>query len=242
MISILKKEFNSFLNSLIAYIVISVFLTGMGLLMWVFPDTSVFEYGYADMDTFFSFAPYVFLFLIPAITMRSFAEEKKSGTLELLFTKPLSDWQIIIGKFLACWLLVILALLPSILYYFSIVQLGNPQGNIDTAAVLGSYVGLIMLAAVFTATGILASSLTVNQIVAFISGVFLCFLFYNGFDAAASLNMSASAALFVKQLGLLYHFDSAAKGLIDTRDLIYFLSVTAVLLLGTKIILASRQW
>ena len=242
MISILKKEFNSFLNSLIAYIVISVFLTGMGLLMWVFPDTSVFEYGYADMDTFFSFAPYVFLFLIPAITMRSFAEEKKSGTLELLFTKPLSDWQIIIGKFLACWLLVILALLPSILYYFSIVQLGNPQGNIDTAAVLGSYVGLIMLAAVFTATGILASSVTVNQIVAFISGVFLCFLFYNGFDAAASLNMSASAALFVKQLGLLYHFDSAAKGLIDTRDLIYFLSVTAILLLGTKIILASRQW
>jgi len=242
MISILKKEFSAFLNSLIAYIVIAVFLTGMALLMWVFPDTSVLDYGFADMDTLFSFAPYVFMFLIPAITMRSFAEEKKSGTLELLFTKPLSDWQIILGKFLACWLLVILALLPTVLYYFSVVQLGNPPGNIDTAAVLGSYFGLIMLAAVFTATGIMASSLTVNQIVAFIGGVFLCFIFYNGFDAAAALNISASASLFVKQMGLLYHFDAAAKGLIDTRDLIYFLSVTVLLLLITKTILASRQW
>jgi ABC-2 type transport system permease protein len=242
MISILKKEFSAFLNSLIAYIVIAVFLTGMALLMWVFPDTSVLDYGFADMDTLFSFAPYVFMFLIPAITMRSFAEEKKSGTLELLFTKPLSDWQIILGKFLACWLLVILALLPTVLYYFSVVQLGNPPGNIDTAAVLGSYFGLIMLAAVFTATGILASSLTINQIVAFIGGVFLCFIFYNGFDAAASLNISASASLFVKQMGLLYHFDAAAKGLIDTRDLFYFLSVTVLLLLITKTILASRQW
>ncbi|HMP99324.1 MAG TPA: ABC transporter permease, partial [Cyclobacteriaceae bacterium] len=121
MISILKKEFSAFLNSLIAYIVISVFLTGMGLLMWVFPDTAVLVYGFADMDTLFSFAPYVFMFLIPAITMRSFAEEKKSGTLELLFTKPLSDWQIILGKFLACWLLVFIALLPTLLYYYSIV-------------------------------------------------------------------------------------------------------------------------
>ncbi len=242
MMSILKKEFSAFLNSLIAYIVISVFLTGIGLLMWVFPDTSVLNYGFADMDTLFSFAPYVFMFLIPAITMRSFAEEKKSGTLELLFTKPLSDWQIILGKFFACWLLVIIALVPTGLYYFSIVQLGNPAGNIDTAAVLGSYFGLVMLAGVFTATGILASSLTVNQIVAFISGMFLCFLFYNAFDALAALNVWSSATLFIKQLGLLYHFDSAARGLIDSRDLVYFLSVTALLLLSTKIVLASRKW
>lgn len=242
MISILKKEFSAFLNSLIAYIVISVFLTGMGLLMWVFPDTAVLVYGFADMDTLFSFAPYVFMFLIPAITMRSFAEEKKSGTLELLFTKPLSDWQIILGKFLACWLLVFIALLPTLLYYYSIVQLGNPPGNIDAAAVAGSYFGLVLLAAVFTAIGLLASSLTVNQIVAFISGVFLCFLFYHAFDAASSLNVWSSYALFIKQLGLLYHFDSAARGLIDSRDLLYFLSLTGIMLLLTKTVLGSRQW
>src|SRR5688500_4677417 len=139
MLHVLAKEFNSFLNSLIAYVVICVFLTGIGLLMWVFPETSVMEYGYADMDTLFSLGPYVFIFLIPAITMRSFAEEWKGGTMELLFTKPISDWDIVIGKFLACFFLVLTALVPTIIYYWSVYELGNPQGNIDTPGIIGSY-------------------------------------------------------------------------------------------------------
>lgn len=242
MINILIKEFNAFLNSLIAYIVMAVFLISMGLLVWVFPDTSVLDYGFADMDTLFSFCPYVFLFLIPAITMRSFAEEKKSGTLELLLTKPLSDWQIILGKFFACWLLVLMALMPTAMYYYTIVQLGNPPGNIDSAAVLGSYLGLAMLAGVFTAIGILASSITANQIVAFIMGVFLCFVFYNAFDAVSSIISGSELSIFIKQLGLLYHFDAASKGLIDSRDLIYFFSMAGLMLVSTKTVLASRQW
>src|ERR1700748_3868739 len=145
MLQVLSKEFNSFLNSLIAYMVIGVFLTAIGLLMWVFPETSVLEYGYADMDTLFSFGPYVFMFLIPAITMRSFAEEKKTGTMELLLTKPLSDWDIMLGKFMASFLLVIVALAPTVIYYYSVYQLGNPVGNIDTPGVIGSYVGLALL-------------------------------------------------------------------------------------------------
>src|SRR5688572_24468758 len=160
MLQVFSKEFNSFLNSLIAYIVIGVFLTAVGLLMWVFPDTSVLDYGYADMDTLFLLAPYVFIFLVPAITMRSFSEEKKSGTIELLITKPLSDWDIIAGKFLANFFLVLFALVPTVLYYYSIYRLGNPVGNIDTSGVIGSYIGLAFLAGVFCSIGLLASSLT----------------------------------------------------------------------------------
>ena len=137
MLQVLSKEFNSFLNSLIAYVVIGVFLVGMGLLVWVFPETSVLDYGYADMDTLFSLGPYVFIFLIPAITMRSFAEERKAGTMELLMTKPLRDWDVILGKFMASFLLVLFALLPTILYYYSIYTLGNPAGNIDTPGIIG---------------------------------------------------------------------------------------------------------
>ena len=141
MIRIFYKEFNSFLHSLIGYLVIGVFLTTMGLLTWVFPETSVLDYGYADLDTLFSMGPYVFIFLIPAITMKSFAEEKKLGTLELLLTKPLTDWDIVLGKYLAAFTLVLVALVPTLIYYFSVSQLGNPVGNIDTAAVIGSYIG-----------------------------------------------------------------------------------------------------
>ena len=159
MIRIIAKEFSSFLNSLIAYVVIGVFLTGMGLLVWVFPETSVLEYGYADMDTLFSLGPYVFIFLIPAITMRSFAEEKKAGTMELLLTKPLTDWDIILGKFFACFLLVLFALIPTLIYYFTIQALGNPPGNIDTPGVIGSYIGLALLSGVFCSVGMVASSI-----------------------------------------------------------------------------------
>jgi ABC-2 type transport system permease protein len=242
MIQIISKEFNSFLNSLIAYVVIGVFLTGMGLLMWVFPETSVLEYGYADMDTLFSMGPYVFIFLIPAITMRSFAEEKKSGTLELLLAKPLTDWDIILGKFFASFLLVLVALLPTLIYYFSIQALGNPIGNIDTPGVIGSYIGLSLLGGVFCSVGMVASSITGNQIIAFILAAFLCFILFTGFESMASLNLWSVNALVIKQFGILYHYEALSKGLIDSRNLIYFFSVGAFMLLITKIILSTRSW
>jgi len=242
MIQVVAKEFNSFLNSLIAYVVIGVFLTGMGLLMWVFPETSVLEYGYADMDTLFSLGPYVFIFLIPAITMRSFAEEKKSGTMELLLTKPLTDWDIVLGKFLACFLLVLFALLPTIIYYFTISALGNPAGNVDTPGVIGSYIGLALLGGVFCSVGMVASSITANQIVAFILAAFLCFFIFTGFESIATLNVWSVNALFIKQLGILYHYDALSKGLIDSRDVIYFVSVGACMLLISKTVLSSRSW
>ena len=240
MIRVLAKEFNSYLNSLIAYLVISVFLTGIGLLLWVFPETSVLDYGFADMDTLFSMGPYVFIFLIPAITMKSFAEEKKLGTMELLLTKPLTDWGIVLGKFLAAFGLTLVSLVPTLIYYFSIYRLGNPIGNIDTAGVIGSYIGLSLLASVFCAIGICASSLTTSQIVSFILAAFFCFIFYNGFDSLATL--ITDSALLIKQLGILYHYEALSKGLIDSRDVIYFLSLTGLMLLCAKIIIGSRQW
>lgn len=242
MIRVLSKEFNSFLNSLIAYVVIGVFLTGIGLLMWVFPETSVLDYGYADMDTLFSLGPYVFIFLIPAITMRSFAEERKAGTMELLLTKPLTDWDIVLGKFLACFLLVLFALIPTIIYYFSVRSLGNPAGNIDTPGVIGSYIGLALLAGVFCAVGIVASSITSNQIVAFILAAFLCFLVFSGFESISTLNVWSSNTLLIKQFGILYHYEALSKGLIDSRDVIYFISVGGLMLLISKTILSSRSW
>lgn len=242
MLQVLTKEFNSFLNSLIAYVVIGVFLVGMGLLVWVFPDTSVLDYGYADMETLFSLGPYVLIFLIPAITMRSFAEEKKAGTLELLFTKPLTDWDIILGKFFAGFLLVLLALVPTVVYYYSLYNLGNPAGNLDTPGIIGSYTGLIMLAATFCAVGVFASCITPNQIVAFIVASFLCFILFTGFESISLMNFWSANALQVKQLGILYHYESMSRGLIDTRDAVYFLSVIFGMLSITKLILGSRQW
>lgn len=242
MVQVLSKEFNSFLNSLIAYVVIGVFLTAIGLLTWVFPETSVLDYGYADMETLFSLGPYVFVFLIPAITMRSFAEEARGGTLELLLTKPLSDWDIILGKFLASFGLVVLSLLPTLIYYFSVYALGNPAGNIDTAGVMGSYIGLLLLGAVFCAIGIFASSITRNQIVSFMVAAFLCYLLFAGFESLSLLNVWSEQSLLIRELGLLHHYDALSKGLVDSRNLVYFGSVITLMLLVTRIILGARLW
>jgi ABC-2 type transport system permease protein len=242
MIQILIKEINVFLNSLIAYIIISVFLTGIGLLMWVFPETSVLEYGFADMSSFFSLAPYIFMFLIPAITMRMFSEEKRGGTMELLHTRPIRDIEIIMGKFLAGVVLLAFSILPTLLYYFTIRYLGNPVGNIDTAGVIGSYFGLFLLGVAFTSIGTFSSSFTENQVIAFIIAVFLCFFLYFGFNAISTLGIFSSISDFIDQFGILYHYNSMSKGLIDTRDLVYFLSVISVMLLLTNLILRSRKW
>jgi ABC-2 type transport system permease protein len=242
MYQIFKKEFNGFLNSLVAYIAISVFLIGIGLLMWVFPETSVLNYGFADLETLFSFGPYVFMFLVPAITMRMFADEKKSGTLELLLTKPLTDLQIILGKYFAGFALLIFALAPTLLYYFTIYSLGNPTGNIDTAGVIGSYIGLALLGGVFISIGIFASSLTDNQVVSFILALFLCFLLYYGFQSAASINIWGRFSVTLEELGILYHYNYMSKGLIDIRNIIYFISLISIMLMLTKLKLSSRKW
>ncbi|MCK5701896.1 MAG: gliding motility-associated ABC transporter permease subunit GldF [Cyclobacteriaceae bacterium] len=242
MIQIFIKEIHVFLNSLIAYIIIAVFLTGIGLLMWVFPETSVLEYGFADMSSFFSMCPFIFMFLIPAITMRMFSEEKRGGTMEILLTRPIMDIDIILGKYLAGVFLVTFSILPTLLYYFTIWHLGNPVGNVDTAGVVGSYFGLFLLGAVFTSIGIFSSSFTENQVTAFVIAVFLCFFFYFGFSAISTVGLFSGNADLIEQIGILYHYNSMSKGLIDTRDLIYFLSVISAMLLLTNLILRSRKW
>lgn len=241
MLTILQKEFNAFLNSPVAYVVLGVFLIATGLFVWVFPDSSVLDYGYADLQTLFNLAPWIFLFLIPAITMRTFAEEKKASTIELLLTRPLTDGQIIGGKYLACFLLALLALVPTLLYYYSVYKLGSPEGNIDSAATVGSYLGLALLAAVFAAIGVLASALTRDQIIAFLVAVVGCFLVYSGFDSLASV-LQGSSAYYVSQLGIAAHYRDLSKGLIDSRDLVYFFSVVAVALQATRLALRSRNW
>ena len=241
MLTILQKEFNAFLNSPVAYVVLGVFLIATGLFVWVFPDSSVLDYGYADLQTLFNLAPWIFLFLIPALTMRTFAEEKKAGTIELLLTRPLTDGQIIGGKYLACLLLALLALVPTLIYYYSVYKLGSPEGNIDSAATVGSYLGLALLAGVFAAVGVLASALTRDQVIAFLVAVVGCFLVYSGFDSLASV-LQGSSAYYVSQLGIAAHYRDLSKGLVDSRDLIYFFSVIAVALQATRLALRSRNW
>lgn len=242
MLTIFKKEFNSFLNSLIAYIAIGVFLVITGYFVWISNDgqtQNVLDYGYADLSIFFSITPFVFILLIPAITMRAFSEEFKTGTIELLLTKPLSEWSLVLGKFLAAFALVVVSLIPTTLYYYSVYQLGIPKGNIDTAAVIGSYVGLILLGAVFVALCIWASSMTDNQVIAFIAGAALCFIFYYIISSLASL-FGGSIQNIISYFGLDYHYNALGRGLIDSRNLLYFLSVIFVALYLTKLKI-SRQ-
>jgi ABC-2 type transport system permease protein len=230
---IFVKEFTGFFGSLIAYIVMTVFLVTVGLFTWVFPEQSILNYGYADLGTFFSVAPYVFIFLLPALTMRMFAEERKMGTLELLLTRPVTVGQIVLGKYAAVVALSLLTLLPTVLYYVTLYQLGNPTGNLDTSGIVGSYIGLIFMAALFGAVGLWASSLTSNQIVAFLVAAFFCFLLYAGMDSLADLLNAGTWNLYVKQLGASYHYEAMSLALIDSRDIIYFVSMVGLFLFFT---------
>lgn len=241
MITILLKEINEFLNSLIAYVVIGVFLIGNGLLMWVFPETNVLDYGYATMETLFIMGPYVFMFLIPAITMKSFAEEKRNGTIELLQTLPFRDSDIIVGKFLAGFFLVVFSVIPTVIYYYSLSYLGNPPGNLDTAGIMGSYIGLLLLGGVFTSIGLFASALTENQIVSFISSAFLSFLLYNGLDSFSAIDLWSEWSYVFTSLGMLSHYDALSKGLVDLVDVGYFLSLVLIFLVSTKLILVYKK-
>jgi ABC-2 type transport system permease protein len=243
MLSIFKKEVNLFLSSLIGYIAIGVFLIATALFLWVFPDYSVINYGFSTLESFFRMAPYIFLFLIPAITMRTFAEEIQTGTIELLATRPINDWEIILGKYFAAVFLVALAILPTFIYYYSISQLGMPKGNLDVGATWGSYLGPFALGSVFVAIGLFCSSMTSNQIIAFISALFLCGFCYDAFSSLSRLQVfyGTSDAL-VESLGINYHYASISRGLIDSRDVIYFLTVIAGFLAMTKFALEKRKW
>lgn len=241
--SIYKKEISSFFSSLIGYIVIGIFLLVLGLVLWVFPDTSLLNYNYATLDQLFDISPMIFLFLIPAVTMRTFSEELQAGTMELLNTKPITDFQIILGKFLASWTLVLFALLPTLLYYFTVYQLGLPKGNLDSGAIAGSYIGLLFLSGAFVAIGVFASSLTNNQIVAFITATFLCFLVFWGFYFFSKLPFFVGKTDdLVQMLGIDYHYASISRGVLDTRDLLYFFSVIGLFLLLTQTSLERRKW
>ncbi|TLV01561.1 gliding motility-associated ABC transporter permease subunit GldF [Dyadobacter luticola] len=233
MLAVFNKEIGSFFNSLIAYIVMAVFLIAIGLIVWVFPESNVLDYGYADLGSFFSLAPYVLIFLIPAITMRSLAEESRTGTLELLLTKPLRNADLVIGKFLANWALVLLTLLPTVIYYFSIYQLGNPEGNIDSASVFGSYIGLLLFSGVVVSMGIWSSSLNDNQIVAFILGVFLAFIWYIGFGALSSLLGTGIFAQLFSWASLDAQYQALGKGVVDSRNVVYLFSMMALFIFLT---------
>ena len=233
MIAILKKEFNSFFAAPIAYLVIGVFLLINGLFLWVFKDDfNILNAGFSDINSFFYLTPWIFLFLIPAITMKSFADEFNSGTIEILKTRPITNWQIVLGKFWASLLLVIVALVPTLTYVYSVYQLGSPTGNLDFGSIIGSYIGLLFLAATYTAIGLFTSTLSKNQIVAFILGVFITFLLFYGFDAIS--NSFSNQRILIQKLGINEHFKSIARGVIDTRDILYFVSVTLFFLFITK--------
>lgn len=242
MLVIFKKELSVYLSSLIAYITIIIFLAVLSLFLWVFPDSSIFEYGYASLESLFNITPFLFMFLIPALTMRSLAEEKKEGTFELLAAKPLTDWDIVLGKYFATLAIILLALLPTTVYYYTVYNLGTSLGNIDSGAVAGSYIGLFLLGGAFTAIGIFCSSLTKNQIIAFAIAVFLCFFTFSGFDSISSIILLQKADWLLISLGINEHYQSMSRGVLDTRDLVYFLSFIALFLLITKTILGSRKW
>jgi ABC-2 type transport system permease protein len=241
--TLFKKEIIGFFSSLTGYVVIAVFLLLTGLFMWVVPGQfNVIENGYATLDTLFAIAPWVFLFLVPAITMRMIAEEKRTGTLDLLLTRPVSELQIILAKFLASWALVLLSLVPTLLYFWSVSMLASPPGNMDTGGTWGSYTGLFFLGGIYAAIGVFASSLTGNQIVAFIIAVFAAFMMYTGFDFFSGMAGSGQFGFLISRLGIGYHYNSISRGVLDSRDLFYFLGVMVIFIMGTRTVLQSNQW
>ncbi len=236
MLAIFKKEIQSFFAATAGYLILGLFLLLCGLFLWVFKGTfNIFDYGFADLAPFFMLTPWIFLLLIPAITMKSFSEERNLGTLELLLIKPLSLNHLILGKFLANFLLGLIAVVPTIVYVFAISALGTEKGNYDIGLVLGSYFGLLFLMAAYTAIGIFASSLSQSQILAFIVGIVLCFFLFYGFEAIASLFSDGKMQHTIMAFGAKAHFDSVGKGVLDTKDFIYFLGITLFFLFLTKL-------
>ena len=236
--AIILRELKSFFGSPIGYLVIAIFLLLNGLFLWVFDgEYNILNSGFADLSPFFTISPWILIFLIPAVTMRSFSDEKKQGTLELLLTKPLSLWEIVSGKFFGALLLIVIAIIPTFIYVYVVSSLGMPAGNIDLGSTMGSYFGLLFLIAAYSAIGIFTSTLSENQIVAFILSVFLCFFFYFAFDGLSKYLPSIEN--FISSLGMDSHFKSMSRGVIDTRDILYFVSVTILFLSFTVFKLKS---
>lgn len=248
--SLFKKELSAFFSSITGYIAVGVFLLVTGLVLWVFPgDFNIPDSGFAYLEPLFAIAPWIFLFLVPAVTMRLFSEEKKTGTLEVLFSQPVSDFKIVLAKYLAALVLVILSLLPTLIYFVCVYNLGldgqssdtgAELAGIDTGQTFGSYLGLFCLAAVYCAVGLFASSLTDNQIVAFLLAVGGCLFMYLGFGAISGF--SSSYGLALDNLGIDAHYKSISRGIIDTRDIVYFVSAVAIFLMLAKFKLQSRNW
>ena len=239
--ALIGKEIRGFLGSLIGQIVVVVFLLVTGLFLWVFPN-NILDTGYADLGALFYIGPWVFLFLVPAVTMRSFSEERRTGTIELLLTKPISEMRLVLAKYLAAVVLVLLALVPTLVYWWSIGTLAVPAWNIDSGGIWGSYIGLFFLASCFTAIGIFASSLTESQIVAFLIAVFLCFIVFIGFDQLATFDAFGALQGPIQAIGIQQHYQSMSRGVIDLRDVLYFLGVNTVFLLATRTVIQSRTW
>lgn len=237
------KEVRGFFSSVTGFLVVIVFILLNSSFMWIFKgEYNVLENGYASLNSLFSLAPWLFLFLVPALTMRMFAEEQKTGTMELLFTRPLTEWDIVLAKFLAAFTLIVFSILPTLVYFISIYLLGNPVGNIDIGGTWGSYFGLLFLASIYAAIGIFSSSITDNQIVAFIIAVLLSFLFYIGFDLISTVFENGLIAHNIEKLGIQFHYQSMSRGVIDSRDLIYFIGLGFIMLYATRLVLIKRRW
>ena len=243
MIAIFRKEITGFFSSLTGYVVIIVFLLINSLFMWVFPgEWNILDNGYAGLDTLFFLSPWIFLFLVPSVTMKMIAEEKRLGTIELIYSKPVTERGIVYGKYFASVALVLLALLPGIIYYISVYNLGESPGNLDKGATLGAFTGLFFLAAVYASAGLFASSLTDNQVIAFIIAVLISFLLFMGFDSFAYLPGLKKVDEFVIRLGINEHYKSISRGVIDFRDILYFVAVAVIFNEATRLVLLSRKW
>lgn len=243
MFPIFRKEISGFFSSLSGYLVIITFLLINSLFMWVLPgEWNIFDNGYAGLDTLFLLSPWVFMFLVPAVTMRMIAEEKRLGTIELIYSRPITERGIIYGKYIASVCLVLLALLPGLVYYFSVYQLGESPGNLDKGGTMGSFIGLFFLASVYASAGIFASSLTDNQAIAFILAVVICFVLFIGFDSFAYLPGLKKLDEFVLRLGINEHYKSVSRGVIDIKDIVYFIAVAVFFNEATRFRLVSRKW
>lgn len=243
MFAIYKKELTGFFNSLTGYIVISVFLLINSLIMWVFPgELNIYDSGYASLDTLFIISPWVFLFLVPAVTMRMISEEKRLGTIELLYSRPVNEYRIITGKYLAAVTLVLMALIPGVVYFITVWYIGDPKGNIDVGGTMGSMTGLFFLAAIYAAVGLFASSLTGNQVISFIIAVTISFILFIGFDSFSYLPGLHKIDELVISLGINEHYKSMSRGVIDIGDISYFLVVIVIFIEATRLVLTSRKW
>ena len=243
MFAIFRKEISGFFSSLTGYIVIIVFLLVNSLFMWILPgEWNILDNGYAGLDTIFFLSPWVFMFLVPAVTMKMIAEEKHLGTIELIYSRPITERGIIYGKYFASVALVLLALLPGLIYYFSVYQLGESPGNLDRGGTMGSYIGLFFLASVYASAGIFASSLSDNQVTAFIIAVLICFILFMGFDSFAYLPGLKKMDEFVIRLGINEHYKSMSRGVIDIKDVVYFVAVVVFFNEATRLHLLSRKW